>query len=93
MMEFALLLAQATSSGSSLAAPFFNYGVIGVCLIALSIYYIRKDQKYEKRIDEMLKREKEFQEETASLAEKYRLTMERFAQTLEVVVGLLKSQK
>lgn len=92
MMALASFLAQAASN-NSLTAPLFNYGVIGVCLIALSVYYIRKDQKYEKRIDEMLTREKEFQKEAAGLAEKYRLTMEKFSQTLDVVVGILKIQK
>lgn len=87
-----LLCATFLADASSLAAPLINLGAIGVCLVALSLYYLKKDGRYEKRIDEMLKREKEFQQEQGMLLEKYRVAMEKFSQTLDVVVALLKKE-
>jgi len=89
---------------NELAAPLINLGAVGVCLVALAVYFISKDKKYEKRIDEMLKREVDFREETselqerfrkeqAEMAEKYRSALERFSQTLDLVVVCVKNIK
>lgn len=89
---------------SHLVGPLINLGAVGVCLVALAIYFIRKDKKYEARIDEMREMEKAFRREMADLqekfrveqaqmAEKYRGAMEKFAQTLDLVVVLVKDLK
>lgn len=89
-------------SQSDLGGPLINLGAIGVCLVALAIYFIIKDKKYEGRVDEMLKREETFRVETtklqetfrkeqAEMAEKYRAALERFAQALDLVVVCVKN--
>lgn len=83
---------KAAQETSHLVNPILAQGVIGVCLVALAIWYIRKDSKYEKRIDEMLKREREFQAEQSAQTEKYRLAMENVSKTLDVVVNLVKDR-
>jgi len=91
-------------SQTDLAGPLINLGAIGVCLVALAIYFIIKDKKYENRVDEMLKREEAFRAETselqetfrkeqAEMAEKYRAALERFAQALDLVVVCVKNIK
>lgn len=91
-------------SQSDLVGPLFNLGAVGICLIALATYFISKDRKYEKRVDEMLGREEAFRKETASLqetfrkeqaemAEKYRAALERFAQALDLVTVCIKNIK
>lgn len=82
----------AAQDTAHLVNPILAQGVIGACLIALAIWYIRKDSKYEKRIDEMLLRERQFQEEQAKQTEKYRLAMENVSKTLDVVVSLAKDR-
>lgn len=82
----------AAKDGAGLIEPFLAHGVIGACLVAVTIWYIRKDAKYEKRIDEMLKREREFQEQQAGQTEKYRIAMENVSKTLDVVVSLAKDR-
>jgi hypothetical protein len=70
-----------------------GYGAVGVCLVALAYWYILKDKRYERRMDDRLKREQEFQEKYAELSEKYRSAMEKFSTTLDVVVDLVKNEK
>ncbi len=69
-------LAQIDTSG--LLAPILNVGAVGACLIILGIYYLRKDKKYDSRVDERIKASDErvklsedFRKEQAALAEKY----------------------
>ena len=45
----------------------FNYGAIGVCLVALAVYFWFKDKNYERRIDEMRDMEKAFRKEQADV--------------------------
>lgn len=102
--EAFLGLVQEPSSVNSLAGPLVNLGAIGVCLVGLAIYYIQKDKKYEKRIDEMRLMEaafrkeqadlqERFRSEQAAMAEKYRTAMEKFAQTLDLLVVLTRDSK
>ena len=35
------------SSMTSLIGPLINLGAVGICLVALALWYIRKDKKYE----------------------------------------------
>lgn len=91
-MIFASLLADTGDQVQHAAATILSTGVVGACLIALSTWYIIKDKKYEKRIDEMLAREREFQKEQSSQAEKYRLAMENLSKTLDIVVSMVKDR-
>jgi hypothetical protein len=87
-----LQAAQVAAHADQAASTILSQGVVGACLVALSIWYILKDRKYEKRIDEMLKREREFQEAQAVATEKYRLAMENVSKTLDVVVNMVKER-
>ena len=98
------MVAQAIQHEQSLWNPFLQLGIAGACLVALAIYYIRKDLRYEKRIDEMREMEKAFRAEQADqqktfrteqavMAEKYRAALEKVSQTLDTIVILLKGQK
>lgn len=89
---------------SPLAGPLINLGAVGVCLIALAIWYIRKDARYEQDRDEDIAREREYRKEIANLqeqfrkelmemAEKYRLALEKFGQTLDSVIHVMKRGK
>jgi hypothetical protein len=100
MVAVTMLLADA----ASITGPLINLGAVGVCLVALAVYYIRKDLRYEARIDEMREMEKAFRKEQseqqttfrkeqADLLEKYRTAMEKFGQTLDVVVDMLRNRK
>jgi hypothetical protein len=89
---YAIPPADAAAQAAQAASTILSTGVVGACLIALAIWYILKDRKYEKRIDEMLKREREFQETQALATEKYRLAMENVSKTLDVVVNLVKER-
>ena len=100
MIPLALQLAEA----ASITGPLINLGAVGVCLVALAVYYIRKDLRYEARIDEMREMEKAFRKEQseqqvgfrkeqADLLEKYRTAMEKFGQTLDVVVEMLHNKR
>lgn len=80
------------ADGASLAGPLINLGAIGVCLVALSFYYLRKDKKYEERIDERLKSEETHRKEVADLTEKYRMALEKFGQTLDVLRVMLSAK-
>lgn len=88
----AFLLALAVSQEpSKLAEQIAGYGAVGICLVLLGIWYVIKDKKYEKRIDDRLAREAEFQKEYAALAEKYRSALEKVSSALDVTITLLKS--
>lgn len=87
-----------------LAGPIINLGAVGVCLVALALYFVSKDKKYEKRVDEMLKREEAFRaemtrlqetfrKEQAEMAEKYRAALEKFTQMLDLVLVCVKNIK
>jgi len=73
----------------NILGPIINLGAVGVCLVVLAIYYMKKDKKYEARIDERLAREKEHQVEVAALTEKYRLAMENVSKTLDAVLRII----
>lgn len=85
-------LADASDPIQHATATILSTGVVGACLVALSSWYIVKDMKYEKRINEMLAREREFQKEQSSQAEKYRLAMENLSKTLDIVVSMVKGR-
>lgn len=70
-------------------APLVNLGAIGVCLVAVSLWLIKKDARAEKRMDERLAAEAQFRKEHAELTEKYRLAMEKFSTTLDSVLRVL----
>jgi hypothetical protein len=80
-----------TQDAAKLADGIAGYGAVGICLVALSIWYILKDKKYEKRIDERLLREAQFQSEYAQILEKYRTAMEKVSSALDVTISLLKN--
>jgi len=73
--------------------PLVNLGAVGVCLIALAFYYRVKDNRYEERIDERIKREAEFSAKYIELVEKQHTITEKFSATLDIVVSLLKNQQ
>lgn len=76
---------------AKLAEGLMGYGAVGICLVALAVWYILKDRRYEKRIDERLTREAEFQREYAALAEKYRTAMEKVSTALDLSINLLRN--
>lgn len=91
-------------SQQELAGPLVNLGAVGICLVALAVYFVSKDKKYEKRVDEMIKREETFRQETSTLqetfrkeqaemAEKYRAALEKFTQMLDLVLVCVKNIK
>ena len=107
MNEILIRLAFQVAQGSpempmSLTGPLINLGAIGVCLVALAIYFVQKDKKYEKRVDEMREMEKAFRKEMAELQEKFRKeqaemtekynrALEKFSTALDAVVILIKN--
>lgn len=83
------------------ARTLINYGAIGACLVALAVYYILKDRKYEARINEMREMEKafrreqaaqqeQFRKEQAETTEKYRQSMQQVASTLDVLADVIR---
>jgi hypothetical protein len=82
----------AAAQAANLVDPLVAQGVIGVCLVALAVWYILKDRKYEKRIDELLARERAFGEKYAEQVDKYRVAMENVSKTLDVVVNMVKDR-
>lgn len=92
---FASILAaqDAAKEASKLADGLYGYGAVGICLVALALWYIVKDKKYEKRLDERMAREAEFQREFAMLAEKYRAAMEKVSSALDMAISLLRNGK
>ena len=78
-------VAQATDS-------ILSTGVVGACLVALAVWHIFFVKKYDKRVDDMLKREREFQDVYAVVTEKYRVALENVSKTLDVVVSLVKER-
>jgi len=89
---------------SSLAGPLINLGAVGVCLVALALWHIKKDSRYEAIRDAEINREREirkevselhaqFRKEAMEMAEKYRLAMEKFNQTLDSVIRMMASKR
>jgi hypothetical protein len=98
-MTIATMAILSMADGSSLV----QYGVAGICLLALAGYYVLKDLRYEARINEMREMEKafrkeqaeqqlKFREEQAQVVEKYRQAMEKVTQSLDIVISLMKGQ-
>jgi hypothetical protein len=73
-----------------LLGPLINVGAVGVCLIALALYFRVKDARYEIRIDERIKREAEFQDKYIGLLQKQQEITEKFSATLGTVVTLME---
>jgi len=90
MHLFLTLIEEVAKQEPTIYGSIINVGAVGACLIALAVYYMRKDAKYEKRIDGMLDREKEFQKAWQEAAEKYRLSLEKFNATLDTVLALVR---
>ncbi len=90
---WATLEEAAQANPASVYGPLVNLGAVGVCLIALAFYYRVKDNRYEQRIDERIKREAEFNEKYVGLVEKQHATTEKFTATLDIIVTLLKQQQ
>lgn len=93
-----------SDSTLTLIGPILNVGAVGACLILLAVYYVKKDKKYEARIDEMREMEKAFRREMTDLQEKfrkeqadrdekYRLALEKFGQIMDSFITMLKSKK
>ena len=83
----------AQSHPATIYGPLINMGAVGVCLIALAIWFKIKDARYEQRIDERIKRETEFNEKYILLVEKQHSITEKFTATLDIIVTLLKQQQ
>lgn len=87
------LSSAAAQDVSKLADGIAGYGAVGLCLVGLAAWYILKDRRYERRIDERLQREAEFQKEYAALAEKYRVALEKVSSALDVAVSVVRAGK
>jgi len=74
---------------TNIVGPIINLGAVGVCLVVLAIYYMKKDKAYESRINERLAREKEHQKDVSDMTEKYRLAMENVSKTLDAVLRMI----
>jgi hypothetical protein len=92
MLNTLLLQVAPVSQVSSATDSILSTGVVGACLVALAVWHILFVRKYDKRVDEMLKREREFQEIYATVTEKYRVALENVSKTLDVVVSLVKER-
>jgi hypothetical protein len=77
---------------SQAASTIMSAGVIGACLVSLAIWHVLLSRKYDKRVDSMLAREREFQEIQSAALEKYRTAMESVAKTLDLVVTLIRDR-
>jgi len=77
---------------TNILGPIVNLGAVGCCLVVLAVYYMKKDKKYEARIDERLAIEKEFRKEMSDHQEKYRIALEKFNQTLDTVIRIHKKE-
>ena len=77
----------------SLIGPLINMGAVGICLVALAGYYIRKDRLYEARIDQRLEAEEKHRKELADMSERYRLALERFNESLDAVLRMLPKRR
>lgn len=69
--------------------PILNLGAVGVMLVVLGIWYVKKDKKYENRIDERIEAEKQFRKEQVEQQEKYRVAMEKVSQTLDAMLKVM----
>lgn len=58
--------------------PIINLGAVGVMLVVLGFWYIKKDKQYEKRIDERIAAEASFRKEQAEQQDKYRTALQKF---------------
>lgn len=77
---------------SQAASTVMSAGVVGACLVALCIWHVMLARKYDRRVDSMLAREREFQEIQSASLEKYRTAMENVSKTLDVVVSLIRDK-
>lgn len=75
---------------TDLVGPLMNLGAVGVCLVALAFYYLRKDRAYERRIDERLQAEREHRQELAALMDKYRIALMEMKGTLDAVLAVMR---
>lgn len=73
----------------SMVGPILNLGAVGACLILLSVYYLKKDKKYESRIDDRIAAEVAFRRESQEQQERYRQAMEKVAQSLDAAVRVM----
>jgi uncharacterized protein YdaU (DUF1376 family) len=78
---------------SALYGPLINVGAVGVCLVVLAFYFVKKDRQYEKRIDERIAAEREYRKEQADHQEKYRLVLEKFNQTVDAVLKMMPGRE
>jgi hypothetical protein len=69
--------------------PIINLGAVGVMLVVLGFWYVKKDKKYEQRIDERIAAETQFRKEQAEQQDKYRAAMEKFGQTLDALLKVM----
>lgn len=76
----------------SLIGPIINLGAVGCCLVLLAMYYIKKDKKYESRIDERIAAEANFRKDQAEQQDKYRVALEKFGQTLDSVLRVMQKR-
>lgn len=81
----------AAQDASRIAEGIYGYGAVGLCLVALAVWYIAKDRKHERRMDERLAREAEFQTKYEALSEKYRQALEKSSSVMDIVINLLKT--
>ena len=73
----------------TLIGPIMNVGAVGIMLIILGIWYVKKDKKYEERIDQRIAAEQAFRKEQSDQQEKYRTAMDQFGKTLDAVLQLM----
>ena len=74
----------------STLGPILNLGAVGVMLVALGFWYVRKEKKYEQRIDERIAAEIQFRKEQAGQQDKYHAAMEKVSQTLDAVLSVMQ---
>ncbi len=86
----AFLAEEVASATPSAYAPILNVGAVGACLVGLSLYYIKKDAAFERRIDAQLEREKDFSKLLMDQNEKYRTALEKTNEALGTIIGMLK---
>lgn len=76
-----------------------NVGAVGVCLVALAFWYIRREGRYDKLVEERIAQEQKFREDITSIQEKYRkevgdileryrAAMLKFEQTLDSLIRM-----
>ena len=103
MLQFLLTLLSedSTVDKTQLIGPIINVGAVGVCLIVLSLYFVKERKQYETRIDERLELEKEFRQEQSiqqvefrkeqsEMELRYRSALEKVTQTLDSLSKMLE---